>query len=147
MLRAAVAAVLLLGACGGASTDPPAATGGTPPAPSAASSIPPGKGIVASPKCSDATASVRVDVDDSGSPGTLMVKVNNTGDTPLRVTGASRRARADDQALQQGEHISFQMRATDNYYVIAARTSDATGPCESEMHALETDTRAKLGLR
>ncbi len=39
------------------------------------------------------------------------------------------------------------MRATDNYYVIAARTSDATGPCEAEMHALETDTRAKLGLR
>jgi hypothetical protein len=142
MLRVAVAAVMLLGACGGAAADPPAAT-----APVASSSLPPGKGIVASPTCSDATASVRVDVDDSGSPGTLMVKVNNTGDAPLHVAGASRRARADDQALQQGEHISFQMRATDNYYVIAARTSDATAACETEIQALEAKTRAQLGLK
>jgi hypothetical protein len=140
MLRAAVAALVLLGACGGgeAPAAPPASS--TPP-------LPPGQGIVASPKCSDAVASVRVDVDESGSPGTMMVKVNNTGDAPLRVAGASRRARADDQALQTGEHISFQMRATDNYYVIAARTSDASGACDAEIHALEADTRAKLGLR
>ena len=90
---------------------------------------------------------MRVDVDDAGSPGTVMVKVNNTGDAPLHVAGASRRARADDQTLQQGEHISFQMRSTDNYYVIAARSSDATGACEAEIHSLEVDTRAKLGLK
>jgi len=140
MLRVGFAAAILVGACGGASADPPASA-------ATASPLPAGKGIVASPKCSDATASVRVDVDDSGSPGTLMVKVNNTGDAPLHVAGASRRARADDQTLQQGEHISFQMRATDNYYVIAARSSDATGACEAEMRALEADTRAKLGLK
>jgi hypothetical protein len=140
MFRAGVAALLLLGACGGSQA--PAATAAPAPAP-----LPPGKGIVASPKCSDAVASVRVDVDDSGSPGTMMVKVNNTGDAPLRVAGASRRARADDQSLQTGEHISFQMRATDNYYVIAARSIDATGPCDAEIHTLEADTRAKLGLK
>jgi len=142
MVRAGVAALVILAACGGSAADPPPAT-----AQASAPPLPPGKGIVASPTCSDAAASVRVDVDDSGSPGTLMVKVNNTGDAPLRVAGASRRARADDQALQQGEHISFQMRATDNYYVIAARSTDATGACEAEMRSLEAETRAKLGLK
>src|SRR5579883_2322951 len=112
-----LACVFVVGAlaCGG--SDPPKPQSPAPAA-SAAPALEPGKGIVASPACSDVKAGVRVDIEESDTPGLLMVKATNTGADPLHMSGASKRAAAGYGSVEQGEHISFQMKAGDNWYVV-----------------------------
>ena len=117
--------------------------------------IEPGKGLVVSPKCSDVHEALRVDV-DPGAGGTVMVQVTNTSAEMLSVWGASKRASAGYGGLEQGDHVTFQMRPTDNYYVVAARTKDifegadfkggAPTACGNELKTLEAETRTKVGL-
>jgi hypothetical protein len=153
-LLASLAAVLGVG-CGSAT---PAAAP-APPTSAASSTAPklePGKGLVISPKCSDVHEAVRVEIEDSGSAGTLMVHVTNTSADLLSISGASKRASAGYGGLDQGEHVSFQMKTGDNYYVVAARTKDvfaggdfkagAPTTCGDELRALEIDARARVGL-
>lgn len=151
-LSLASCAVLFGVACGEAAPAPASA----PSAPPTASHLEPGKGLVVSPKCSDVHDAVRVDVDE-GVSGTVMVQVTNTSADLLSISGASKRASSSYGGLEQGEHVSFQMKRGDNYYVVAARTKDvyegadfkagAATPCGHELQTLETETRARIGLR
>jgi hypothetical protein len=153
-MRFAIALAFLV-ACGEATPTAVAPAASSSGAPAPASGLEPGKGLVVSPKCSDVHDAIRVDVDD-GTAGTKMVQVTNTSAELLSISGASKRASAGYGALEQGDHVSFQMRPTDNYYVVAARTKDifegadfkagAPTACGKELKALEDETRAKLGI-
>ena len=154
-MRFALALACLLVACGEATPAPAVAPGASASASASTSGLEPGKGLVVSPRCSDVHDAIRVDIDD-GAGCTKMVQVTNTSAELLSISGASKRASAGYGALEQGDHVSFQMRPTDNYYVVAARTKDvfegadfkagAPTACGKELRALEAETRAKLGI-
>ncbi len=141
--------------CGAATPTPvPAAASTSASASTATSALEPGKGLVVSPKCSDVHDGVRIDIDDTGA--VVMVQVTNTTPEILSVSGASKRASAGYGGLDQGEHVSFQMKKGDNWYVVAARTKDvfagadfkagAPTSCGDELRVLETETRKRLGF-
>ena len=145
-------AVLLGIGCGASPTAVPVAASAS--ATPASPKLEPGKGLVVSPKCSDVHEGVRVDIEDTGT--VLMVQVTNTSPEALAISGASKRAAAGYGGLDQGEHVSFQMKKGDNWYVVAARTKDvfagadfksgAPTSCGDELRALETETRTRLGF-
>jgi hypothetical protein len=146
-----LAIACVLGVCAACGETPAPAAPHAPPPPA----LEPGKGLVVSPKCSDVHAALRVDVDD-GTSGIVMVQVTNTSADALSVSGASKRASAGYGALEQGDHVSFQMKPGDNYYVVAARTKDvfegadfksgAPTACGHDLRTLEADARARIGL-
>ena len=150
----AIGTVLLGIGCGATPTPLPAAASASASATSLAPKLEPGKGLVVSPKCSDVHDGVRVDIEDTGA--VIMVQVTNTSPEALAISGASKRASAGYGGLDQGEHVSFQMKKGDNWYVVAARTKDvfagadfksgAPTSCGNELRALESETRTRLGF-